>query len=421
MVDPGTRPADRPPAVLLPAGVAPARSLVVHGIPVIGVTQDPKWLTPTARGVSEVRRAPSEWDSSMDRWFSKQRFPAGAAIIPGNDDAAWWLAHFSGSEDGVSLATPGATAIGQLLVKRRLYELCLAHDVPAPRTWMVEPGSALPQPSFPVVIKPQMRVGLQHWTRGRLIRNAKELAEGVEWFHQSVSYRPEVVAADATVGLPLVQEFVQRPGNRVYHLVGYRSRAGESVFAAHWKVLQYPLRFGSGLCFESCDVDEALAERLDALLAAAGFHGIFEAECLEEDGRLSLIDLNPRIYNGISLETRRGYDLCWYLYLDTVGAEAELSAELARARALQAPPMAWRDSIRFWTMLAGQTLSGGLSVAETRAWVRWSRSQSPTLVDPHFVKGDLRAGMQTLLQHLAGAALDPRAFLGTYFRRGLDR
>lgn len=403
------------PAVLLPGGIEASRALARRGVAVIAVAQGGSAASRASRSVSAVVEAPTSWDERFDRWFDTATFPSGSVILPGNDDAMWWLAGRGAGE------APPFAAARDVLVKSRLYQRCLESGVAAPATWLLEPGAALPQGPFPMVLKPQTRVGMRHWIRGWLVRDAAELSAAVEWFGHNVTYRPRELAAEPLLAHPLVQEYVPRPRREVYHLVGYRSRAGESVFAAHVKLLQYPLRFGSGLCFESAEVDSRLAGDLDRLLASIEFHGIFEAEFVARDGELLLIDLNPRSYNGISLEVARGYNLPWYLYLDAIGEIGQLSRELARARELQPPALAWRDGMRFWTMVAAQSVSGGMSPRQAAGWVRWSLRHRGRMVDPYFARGDLRMGLTMLAQHAGSAFTQPRAFLGTYVRRGRDR
>lgn len=407
--------AEAQPAILLPGTLELSHALAARGVPVVAVAQGRDIVLRSSTSVDRALRAPDTWDGAFETWFNSAPLPRHGALLPGNDDAVWWLA-----KRGLGGVPPFA-AVRDALVKFRAYERCMEAGLEVPQTWLAEPGSPLPDGPFPLVVKPQTRVGLRHWTRGRLVRDAAELAAAVEWFRGEVTYQRHVLADDPTLGQPIIQEYVVRPRREVYHVVGYRSRAGESVVAAHRKLLQYPLRFGSGLCFESAAVNAELAAGLERMFAAIGFHGIFEAEFVERDGRPLLIDLNPRSYNGMSLEVRRGYNLPWLHYLDTIGEADVLSAEMDRARGLTAKPMAWRDGVRFWTMLAGQGLSGGMSPRKVASWVRWSRRHRGTMVDAHFARGDMRAGLAAVGQHVASAALDPRAFVGTYVRRGLDR
>lgn len=160
---------------------------------------------------------------------------------------------------------------------------------------------------------------------------------------------------------------------------------------------------------------------MDRLFALIGYHGIFEAEFVEAEGKPLLIDLNPRPYNGLTLEVRRGYNLPWYAYLEATGESAQLAAELAAARASNPPPLAWCDNLRFWSLLAGQTASGGLSPRAAAHWAGWWRSHRHAMVDLNFAHGDLRAGFAAAGQYFAGTVRHPRHFLGAYVRRGLDR
>ena len=257
--------------------------------------------------------------------------------------------------------------------------------------------------------------------RGRLVRTPAELQAGLEWFRREVTFEPRVLTTDPTLVHPVIQEYIRRPGNEVYHLAGYRSRDGDSVFAAHRKLLQHPRRFGNAACMESEEVDSDLAAGLDRLLGHIGYHGIFEAEFVESEGRMLLIDLNPRPYNGTTLEVRRGYNLPWYAYLEAAGESSRLAAELAAARASNPPPLAWCDNLRFWSLLAGQTVSGGFSPREAAAWAGWWRGHRHVMVDLNFARGDQRAGFAAAGMFFANAIRRPRSFLGAYVRRGLDR
>jgi predicted ATP-grasp superfamily ATP-dependent carboligase len=52
-----------------------------------------------------------------------------------------------------------------------------------------------------------------------------------------------------------------------------------------------------------------LANRVRALLEALEWQGIFQLQMLELDGRLSVIDLNPRVFASVTLDARAGADL----------------------------------------------------------------------------------------------------------------
>lgn len=407
--------ADPASAVIISSDVEASRSLASHGVPVVAVAQERSLELLASQSIRRLFRGPEIWARDFAGWLAALPLPARSALLPGSDDAAWWLAAHKLGE------TAPFHAIRDLLIKYRLYERSMEAGIAAPGTWLAEPGMSLDCVTFPAVVKPQMRVGLKHWTRGRIARNKNELAVVLDEFQSRVSHHDTVLRADPVLACPIVQEYVVRPRRAVYHLVGYLSRAGEYVVAAHRKVLQYPRRFGSGICFESEDVDAELAAGLLRLLSNAGYHGIFEAEYVECGRRRLLIDLNPRTYNGLSLEVRRGYDLPWYLYLDAIGETEPLSRELAAARERTPPHFAWRDGTRFWMMLVGQSLSGGMGGRDVAEWLRWTRSHRGHLLDPHFNRQDPWAGVADVVDQAVTLFRDPRKLLGTYVKRGLDR
>lgn len=65
------------------------------------------------------------------------------------------------------------------------------------------------------------------------------------------------------------------------------------------------------------------------MLRAIGFHGMFEAEFIERGDERLLIDLNPRAYNGMTLEVERGLHVAWYAYLEAAGELDSFEQELA--------------------------------------------------------------------------------------------
>ena len=68
------------------------------------------------------------------------------------------------------------------------------------------------------------------------------------------------------------------------------------------------------------------------LFRAVGFHGVFDAEFIEDGGRHLLIDVNPRFYNHMAFEVDRGLPLPWLAYLGAVGDGEGLRAAVASAR-----------------------------------------------------------------------------------------
>jgi predicted ATP-grasp superfamily ATP-dependent carboligase len=61
---------------------------------------------------------------------------------------------------------------------------------------------------------------------------------------------------------------------------------------------------------ETVPTPEGLADQVTSLLAALEWQGIFQLQLLElADGRLSVIDLNPRVFASIALDNDAGANL----------------------------------------------------------------------------------------------------------------
>jgi len=80
----------------------------------------------------------------------------------------------------------------------------------------------------------------------------------------------------------------------------------------------WPPNFGS-VCFsETIAPPRALGERIERLVSAIGWRGLFELELLEfEDGTFGAIDFNPRIYGSLALARAAGAPLAtlWCAWL----------------------------------------------------------------------------------------------------------
>jgi D-aspartate ligase len=109
-------------------------------------------------------------------------------------------------------------------------------------------------------------------------------------------------------------------------------------------------------------VDEETDEICDRFLSRLGYKGICEIEMKRDlrDGRVKLIEVNPRLSGGGDAAPYAGVDLCWLHYLDLVGEKVALVGPRKRefrhivlradARAIpayrRAGLVSWRDVFR---------------------------------------------------------------------------
>ena len=106
-----------------------------------------------------------------------------------------------------------------------------------------------------------------------------------------------------------------------------------SLRAASTKVFQRSQPVGVGVCFESLPTDPVLSNAVRRLCRELGYFGIFEVEFLWFDGRWAAIDFNPRLFNQIGMDIRRGMPLPLLACLDAAGETAALRDAVAKAQA----------------------------------------------------------------------------------------
>jgi D-aspartate ligase len=417
-----------PPLFLLGGGLEPHRGPVRRGIGVF-VAGGGGHMAPLrySRRLRFVADAPESWSADYEPWLRKVlRSKPAAVVLPTNDDHAWRLSRIAGDRHfgRNPIAVGDFDAVRAASVKSRITTAAASVGLATPRTQVLRDGSDLTDATnlrFPLMLKPQMRIGMKHWTRGRLLRNTGELREAFDWYRNEVAFEPAVLADAPEAAFPLAQEYIVRPGREVRHITGYLARSGESAVRSHRKLLQEPLRFGSGVCFETTPVDEDLAARLLGLLRHIGYHGIFEAEFLQHGGEHLLIDLNVRPYNGLSLTLASGLDLVTCSYLEASGQLAALSFELEAARLTPFRSVAWCNHLALMTLLPGQLLSGGLGPGEARRHLSWAWRNRGRTVNPAVTRDDPRLAVAHLARHVLSPFVSPREFLGRYVRSGLDR
>jgi predicted ATP-grasp superfamily ATP-dependent carboligase len=149
---------------------------------------------------------------------------------------------------------------------------------------------------FPVVVKPVMSIvladGGAHREAARVVRNAAQLEDAL-----------------SALGTPLlVQQF--HPAAGVLSVGGVVSDNGlAALVAARWS-RRWPPYDGAAAFAETVVAPSALVERVEVLLAALGWRGIFELELLElGHGRFAAIDFNPRPFGWMALALRAEVNL----------------------------------------------------------------------------------------------------------------
>jgi D-aspartate ligase len=396
--------------------LAAARDLGSRGVPVTLALDHATAPARFSRSVARTVRYPGPRDPDrLLEWLLDfgRRWP-GHVLYPTSDNVAWLVAsHRARLACDFRLFSPPLDALARLLDKRELAASARAAGLDAldaccPRDEH-EVAALASSLRFPVFLKPRTQVFATVQAKGERVSRAQDLVRVWLGWRRRACYPRAVRDAIEGVELPLVQATVP-PSERVFTVDGFVDARGELAGVLGCvKVLQRPRRTGPGLCFEHAAVPDAVSAGLARLFQQTGFCGVFDAEFVEHEGRLLLIDVNPRFYNHMQFEIDRGLPLPWLAYLAAIGDEAALCATATRARRFAGGPLIYVHRLPLRLMLAVQTLNGAMTPAERQHWRRWLREASAS--DPVAQPGDRVPALAELLLELRAAARHPRAWL----------
>ena len=297
-----------------------ARSLGRCGVMVYGATDD--LSTPVSRSrylqrvfswcvdLEEPARAVAELRAIGDRLERP-------LLLPTNDVATLLVEEHAEALLGSFDFRPRAPGLARALSsKRGMYELCVSHGIPTPRTLFPssvdDVAAKLEELSFPVVVKV-----------------VDSLAGGASRLPRTtIAGNPEAAVASVRRlnGNALVQEYVPGGAESVWMFNGYFDERGDCLFGLTGRKLrQHPASGGItslGLCVRNDTVHE-LTRRL---MRAIGYHGILDCGFRFDarDGQYKLLDVNPRIGGTFRLFVdTAGLDVARVWYRDLTGQPVE--------------------------------------------------------------------------------------------------
>jgi predicted ATP-grasp superfamily ATP-dependent carboligase len=262
---------------------------------------------------------PAAWAAFMRRLGSQ--FRQRPVLISSSDRYVSAIAdHVAELKDLFVFADSSAAIQGLLATKRRQYELAAEHDLPVPRTQVVESGGDLQafaaEARYPCLIKP---IHFRDWQR---------FPKGHPLFFEKIavaSSREELdriykMAAEANPHA-VVQEIIEGPDTaKLVYVSCYaqdRRRLGSCVFR---EIRTDPIYFGSASVVEPVQ-DAATDAMCDRFLRSIGYAGICEIELKRDvrDGSVKMIEANPRYSVTSDAAPYAGVDLGWLHYLDLIG------------------------------------------------------------------------------------------------------
>jgi D-aspartate ligase len=308
--------AREPAAVVLgggPIAVPVARSLARNGVRVIalGFRTDPvRWSRYCAEFVDL-----GAGEGVQERWLAwlGQRREPGAVLLPCNDDALELIARRRGDLVDLSYLPLEADddVVLAMLDKERTYELARSVGIPAPRTVPIghedKPTGSLGDLSFPIALKPRRsHLFARHFG---LTQKVFVAADGRE-----LADRTERLRA---IGIELLAcEIIPGPDDAYHSYYSFIDEGGEPLLhLTKRKLRQYPPGFGLAT-YHEVDRDPEVAELGLRFFKGVGLRGMGNVEFKRDarDGRLVLIECNPRFTAGHEIVRHAGIDLALLAY-----------------------------------------------------------------------------------------------------------
>lgn len=419
------------PAALLFIGdhygtLATARCLASHGVEV-HVADASRWSrTAASRAVTARHTTPPLDDVPrfLEWLVGFGRAHPGTVLFPANDDLAFVFArHKAELAAHFRLYLPDVGTIFRILDKQRLNEACERVGIDIPRTLYPRGEEELRAMvdalgDRPFLLKPKTQVQLKSGIKAAELRPELDPVAAFRRFVRDNPYGRELLAHDPEVCWPMLQEFLPNAAAGIYSLAGFIDREHDVPLArASKKILQRPRKLGIGLCFESAPVSEELRRAVGALCRELGYYGPFELEFVAHEGRMLLIDFNPRIYSQIAFEIARALPSPWMQYLAACDRHGELEGEWRSAAA-------WSGE-RDWGYTHGTLLSlvVGTQLVERATkrladedWDGWARRHRGRLVDAVREGGDVGPVVVDAVQHARHFVQHPRSFLRSFAR-----
>jgi len=208
--------------------------------------------------------------------------------------------------------------------KKRQYEIADEYGLPAPKTKFVHSIEEVRQfgreARFPCLLKPVHFREWERYPKGHPLLDQK-IALACSLDELEVNYRLAETVTPAVV----VQEIIEGPDDAKLVYLSCYGRGSKRLGSCIVRELRTtPIYFGSASVVVPVSDPETDA-LCDGFFRAIGYEGICELELKRDirDGRVKLIEANPRYSVTSDAAPYAGVDLGWLHYLDLIGEQVE--------------------------------------------------------------------------------------------------
>lgn len=387
-------------SVLLASGsasgtLAAARNLGAAGIDVQIVSCQSLSAAAWSRWTSRSYQAPPESDGRfLDRLINIGKENGGKILLPTSDETAWlYTANADILKQNFLMYQPPTSVIRKLLDKKLFSAAAVEANLPVLPSWypknIEEVGTLAQSLPYPILVKPRTHVNRIRNDKGAVVRSHKELISAYKRFVDRERFRVSDRPLSANSKIPILQQFVDVGSEGVVSVTGFISRTGEHFVSRQaTKVFQRSPPVGVGVCFESRPLDRELSDQVFRLCRKLGYFGIFEVEFLRFNGTWAAIDFNPRLYNQLGMDIRRGVPLPLLACLDAAGQDVALRATIERMKVDASTDASFFDRFTLGAILFAQALTGRTSRQDRSYWRDWVKQHKATAVDAAVDKSD---------------------------------
>lgn len=310
------------PAVILglsETGLGVGRSLGRHGIKVYGISYHKEigYYSKYIDGILLPHPIIQEADFIESLREFCQKIPIKPVLfITGDEYLTFYTKNNSFIAHYFQTNLPEAKLVETISDKYSQYELAIKSGIDVPRTFLVtnvrDINEIKDKMVYPVFVKAQdvnaWRKVFTGKNKGFVINDGKELIEKL------------TILIEKEIQL-IIQELIVSPDDHNYKLCVYISAKGEYKLAFTLrKIHQYPIHYGIGSSIESYNYP-LLKDIGQKLFSAIGYKGVGSAEFKydEKDGKLKLIEINPRYWQQNSLASFCGMNFPLMDYQEATG------------------------------------------------------------------------------------------------------
>jgi len=389
------------PTVLLASAasggtIAAARYLGANGFKVSVVSSQRLGAAAWSRYAARTYSAPPENENQrfLERLLAIGESNPGQILLPTSDETAWlYTLHATELERYFRIAQPSLPVLLNILEKKLFSDAAIRAGLAVLPSWdprnfdeVAELAPALP---YPILIKPRTHVHRLRNDKGTVVRSADELKDKYQRFVDREQARAGDNPLLRDASLPILQRFVRVGSEGVHSVTGFIDRAGEMfITRGATKVFQRSQPVGVGVCFESRPHSPVMSDSVRRLCRELGYFGIFEVEFIWFDGRWVAIDFNPRLFNQVGMDIRRGMPLPLFACLEAAGETEALREAVASADAEHDEQSAFCDRFTLRAILLAQTMTARISPGDRVYWRNWIRRHADHTVDFVADEGD---------------------------------